>query len=205
MQKIVYDHFKELFGQMPPPGDRVLEVGAISADQALLPAMELGDYSRAVGIDLDPVPDDTLPFELRTMNANDLQFDDASFDAVICVGVFNNDRYFWRSVGEIHRVLRPGGVFYCHVPAFPEGRRKLTAKRHLYRLAGRLGRNWPIALAENTWLSSVPTYHSSPTPADYWRFSRHAMEEVIMDGLELLHIEEMLYPPRLIAVGRKPA
>ena len=202
---------ERLFPLVPPQGPRVLEIGVVDPSEALLSivADRPGEWD-LVGIDLtipDPLPAG-LRYRWLAMNANDLSaFADASFDTVLCHGVFGNDRYFWRSVAEIRRVLRPGGLLYTSVTTFPRGANKLRMKRLLYKLGDRLHpyglRDTLVHIAENTWFSSVPTYHFSPTPADYYRFSDVAVREVIFDGYEVLHLEEVLHPPRAIAAGRK--
>jgi SAM-dependent methyltransferase len=211
MQPAVFDYYRDLiFPRFPPPGKRILEIGALgSRSQDLLGifASQQADYEM-IGINLS-IPanlPDGLGYKLLRCSSNNMDiFPDNSFDAVICHGVFNNDMYFWRSISEIRRVLRPEGLFYTGVPGFEGGERKLKIKRELYRFGEKykpLERLF-ISLAENTWLSVVPTYHYSPTPKDYYRFSESTVKEVIMEGFDILHHESLLYPPRLIAVGRK--
>jgi len=212
MQPILFRHYREiLFQKFPPPGKRVLEIGASSDPTHTLLSIfaESGGYE-LTGIDLGApeTPPAGLPYRLVRMNANDMRaFADESFDAVICHGVLNNDQFFWRSLGEIRRVLRPDGLLYTMVPGFEKGEWKLRVKRLLYRIARKtrgLGLYNPlIFLAEDTWLSAVATYHYSPTPKDYYRFSESAVRDVVMEGFELLHYEELLHPPRILAVGRK--
>ncbi|MDW8227846.1 MAG: class I SAM-dependent methyltransferase [Anaerolineales bacterium] len=213
MQPIVFEHYRDyIFKKFPPPGKRILEIGALpDTSQTLLSIfVSWGNDYELIGIDLcaPENPPERLPFRLLRCNANDMSiFSDSYFDAVIAVGVFNNDRYFWRSLAEIRRVLRSEGLFYVHVPGFERGEYKLKFKKLLYRIGYKFrifGLDRPfIYLAENTWLSAVATYHYSPTPQDYYRFSEVAVKEVVMGGFEIIHYEQLLYPPRIIAVGKK--
>ncbi len=41
---------------------------------------------------------------------------DASFDAVICLAVLEHVPRPWDAIGEMHRVLKPGGTVFCYVP-----------------------------------------------------------------------------------------
>jgi ubiquinone/menaquinone biosynthesis C-methylase UbiE len=49
-------------------------------------------------------------------DAEALPFPDASFDHVVCLGVFEYLSTYDRSLQEIHRVLRPGGVAILSLP-----------------------------------------------------------------------------------------
>jgi ubiquinone/menaquinone biosynthesis C-methylase UbiE len=84
------------------------------------------DHARVTGIDLSPSMLDVArrraserrrPVELRQGDAHSLPFDDASFDTVVCTlslcAIPDDDR----AIGEMHRVLRPGGrlVLVDHV------------------------------------------------------------------------------------------
>jgi ubiquinone/menaquinone biosynthesis C-methylase UbiE len=213
MQPILFKHYRDyIFEKFPPPGKRILEIGALPyPSQTLLSIFaSMGHDYDLIGIDLGAPknPPDGLGYRLLRGNANDMSmFADNYFDAVICHGVFNNDAYFWRSLCEIRRVLCPMGLFYAMVPGFKRHLHKLRVKKVLHKMAPVLRHvglyKWLIYLAENAWPSAVATYNYSTTPKDYYRFSETAMKEVVMEGFELLHYEEMLYPPRFIAVGKK--
>jgi hypothetical protein len=43
-----------------------------------------------------------------------------------------------------------------------------------------------------------------PDPNDFYRFSQEAVTEVFIEGFVILHLECMLEPVRIIAVGKKP-
>jgi ubiquinone/menaquinone biosynthesis C-methylase UbiE len=85
----------------------------------------LGNPEKNVGIDLAP---EAISFcrqrgldNVQQGDIHTLPFPDASFDAVICSSVLYHQ---WVSdvegaIGEMHRVLRPGGTLLINVPAFP--------------------------------------------------------------------------------------
>lgn len=97
-------------------GARVLDVATGTGKVALAAARAVGSTGQVIGIDLSEgmlaqarSKASGLPVEFRTMDAEHLEFEDATFDAALCgFGVF----FFPNIVGavrEIHRVLRPGG------------------------------------------------------------------------------------------------
>jgi len=85
----------------------------------------LGNPEKNVGIDLAP---EAISFcrqrgldNVQQGDIHALPFPDASFDAVVCSSVLYHQ---WVSdvegaIGEMHRVLRPGGTLLINVPAFP--------------------------------------------------------------------------------------
>jgi ubiquinone/menaquinone biosynthesis C-methylase UbiE len=105
---------------------RVLDIGC-GAGQEMLPFVERGAYG--VGMDITPEVGrvarrmyreagfaDRVSF-LRT-SGNDLPFADDAFDVLICRGalMFMENR---RALGEMSRVLKPGGVFLLKVQDAP--------------------------------------------------------------------------------------
>lgn len=67
-----------------------------------------------------------------------LRFADESFDAVLCMGVLEYLPAYGRAIGEIHRVLRPGGVAVISVPnRVSPSHLGLALLRTAKRLAGR--------------------------------------------------------------------
>ncbi len=115
-------------------------------------------------------------------NSNALAFRDESFELVMSCSVLEHDARFWRSLGEIKRVLKPGGFFIVGVPIFmtlPTDCRRttLTYARH--------------GLAYN---------------ADFYRFSEQTVRDVFFD--EYASITDLVlvrrYPnPYLVAMAKK--
>jgi SAM-dependent methyltransferase len=106
-------------------GKRVLDLGCRSG--AL--TSHFVDGNEVVGLDVDAVAlakAAELGIEGVQGNVEEpLPFDDASFDAVIAGELFEHLQFPDTLVGEIRRVLRPGGVIVGSVP-------------NAYRLQGRL-------------------------------------------------------------------
>jgi ubiquinone/menaquinone biosynthesis C-methylase UbiE len=98
-------------------GQRVLEIGVgLGTDH--LQFARAG--ARMTGIDLTPrcidltrrrFEHEGLESDLRIMDAERLEFDDDSFDAVYSFGVLHHIPSTERAFAEVRRVLRPGGVF----------------------------------------------------------------------------------------------
>jgi ubiquinone/menaquinone biosynthesis C-methylase UbiE len=102
-------------------GQRVLEIGVGCGIHAELLARHAADY---VGIDLTDYAARTTTRRLELfgvkgrilkMDAEALQFDNASFDFVWSWGVIHHSSNTRRILEEVHRVLRPGGTFVAMV------------------------------------------------------------------------------------------
>lgn len=114
------------------PGERVLDV-ASGRGAVLFPAAErTGAAGHVVGIDLTPQMVERtaaeieerglLKTEIRPMDAEDLDFPDASFDCVLCgFGLFFLP-HLRHALAEFHRVLRPGGRFGATTDGSPDER-----------------------------------------------------------------------------------
>lgn len=74
-----------------------------------------------------------LPHDLRVMDAEALDFADATFDAAYSFGVLHHVPHPERAFEEIHRVLRPGGTF---LGAVYNRRSFFVARMRLQRLVG---------------------------------------------------------------------
>lgn len=120
-------------------------------------------------------------------NANNMKevFADGQFGTVLSNAVIEHDKYFWRSLEEMKRVLAPGGLLAIGAPGYiPRKRLKGDV------LDDRFSRATVTA-----------DVHSRP---DYWRFSDMAFEEVLCEGLEVLEMCVVGRIPVLMAVARKP-
>ena len=97
-------------------GKRVLDLGCRSG--AL--TRHFLDGNSVVGLDVDPVAlDKAAALGIEPVQANvdePLPFDDSSFDAVVAGELFEHLQFPGALVGEIRRVLRPGGVLAGSVP-----------------------------------------------------------------------------------------
>lgn len=103
-------------------GERVLDVGSGTGMATVLAAEFIAPSGKAVGIDHSPglvemarqmpargLPVESLPLEYLVMDAEKLEFPDASFDAVISFSAIFHFPNPDRALAEMFRVLRPGG------------------------------------------------------------------------------------------------
>lgn len=103
-------------------GGRVLDVGCGNGGLSLL-LTDLRPDLVITGIDFEPKPiEDAAAFAkkngLKNLHfeqgdAHRLQFDDATFDGVVCQTVLTHVRDAQTVIGEMARVLKPGGIFFA--------------------------------------------------------------------------------------------
>lgn len=187
MHPKVYAHYQAIAAKYQMQGP-FLEIGTSSGPKSIL----AGEYFRGkpnrVGTNLGnrQMLDEADPVRYVRCNSNDMRahFADGAFATVLSNAVIEHDRYFWRSIDEMKRVLAPGGLMAVGAPGYVprEG----------------LKTELPAEIKNAT---AVLDVHMPP---DYWRFSRQAFKEVICEGMEVLEIVAKLRVPVLIAVARKP-
>ncbi len=199
MHCTVFTHFDGLCRRLGA-GGTVLELGAMAGPHTLLALPSLKSATRRIGINMDPQA--AQPgIEMLVGNCNHMpMIESCSIDLVLCNSMLEHDRAFWLTLAEMRRVLKPGGLFMVGVPGFAERR-----PRPLLRALGLLWkRPLPGAAALESSLASTPSLVVHRYPADYFRFGRDAMREVLLDGLDMVSVEAIMQPPRFIGVGRKP-
>lgn len=101
------------------PGEAVLDLGCGAGFDALVAAQLVGPAGRVVGIDLSRemlwlaeagrIEAGMAQVEFRVGTIEALPFPDASFDVALSNGVLNLVPDKPAALGEIYRVLRPGG------------------------------------------------------------------------------------------------
>jgi len=180
-------------------GGHVLEVGAVPSDCTLLCIPALAGAKSKLGINLEG-PWRHRDFEILRADANTLCFTDESFDTVLCNSVLEHDKFFWKSVKEMIRVTRPGGLIAIGVPGFSSLPAERTASR-LARMLGRLGISQAVLDAMDASTLTLRTHHF---PGDFYRFSPQAVTEIFLDGLLDKELHTLMLPPRIIGVGIKP-
>lgn len=95
-----------------------------------LEAAGIADRFELMGIDIDPARHDDVyaknPWDIRQGDAQQpLDLPDNSLDVVVCEQLLEHLERPDDTIAEIRRVLRPGGLFICGVPIFPEPVAKL--------------------------------------------------------------------------------
>jgi SAM-dependent methyltransferase len=168
------------------PGRRVLDLGC--RDGSLTKAY--ADGNEIVGVDADRealAAATTLGIETRWADLDEpLGFDDASFDVVVAGELLEHLRDPHRVVGDVHRVLRPGGKFVASVP-------------NAYRLKNRvrflLGRD----------PEDDPTHLQMFSPDDV-RKLLSAFEEPRLHFIagRLVRVQPRLFANDIVFSGRKP-
>jgi SAM-dependent methyltransferase len=156
---------------------RALEVGGVMGPDSLLGSPQLAGADRYCLNLVEMASSDGITAVQG--NANDMSaFDDEAFDLVVSNATLEHDRRFWLSLGEMRRVLAPGGMLIIGAPGYrknPERDHGLST--HTYRV------------------------HYSH---DYYRFSEQAFRDVFFEGMEDVAVQAILAPPRIIGIGFKP-
>jgi len=103
------------------PGEHVVDVGSGAGFDSFIAATQIGSSGRVIGIDMTPemlAKSQSIAEELqfghvhfREGLAETMPVDDRWADVVISNGVINLCADKQAVFAEIHRVLRPGGVF----------------------------------------------------------------------------------------------
>jgi SAM-dependent methyltransferase len=114
--------FRELVGG---PGRRVLDLGCRFG--ALTRAYADGNHVVGVDVDREALAEaERLGIETRWADVEEpLPFEDESFDVVVAGELLEHLRDPRRVVGDVRRVLRPGGRFVGSVPNFFRMRNRL--------------------------------------------------------------------------------
>jgi SAM-dependent methyltransferase len=141
--------FRDLY---VPEGSSVLDVGSWSPGVLSARYIFPNDTFDYLGLDIidgnnvdlvvaDPYKWDELP--------------DESFDAVVCISVYEHNPYFWLTTAEIARVLKVGGYVCIIAPS--------SGGVHRYPLdCWRLYPDATAALASYTGLEPVESYNERP-------------------------------------------
>jgi len=178
----------------------ILEVGAVPSKKSLLSASVFKNVDEKVGLNLDG-PYEFEDFKIIKGNSNSMKFfDDEKFDLVLCNAVSEHDKYFWKSISEIKRVLKVGGIVVYGAPGFKRYKfEKLKSALKLIPYMSKLGRTKYF----NFLFASTITHQIHDAPGDYYRFSPQCFKEVFLEGFCNTEVWEIMLPPRIIGIGTK--
>ena len=105
-----------------PSNGRILELGCGDAnlwkkniDRIPMGAdITLSDFSKGMLNDAKiTLGEKAKDFKFQIMDAEDIPYDDCSFDIVIANHMLYHVEDIWKALSEIYRVLKSGGSFYC--------------------------------------------------------------------------------------------
>jgi ubiquinone/menaquinone biosynthesis C-methylase UbiE len=195
MHPAVFNVFEEICRARAIRG-AVLEIGATLDESTLLNLPSLAGAGEKIGINKTG-GSRFKDFAILEADANDMTcFPDRRFDVVLCNAVLEHDPFFWKTLAEIRRVVRVGGLVAIGTPGY----RQLPFETKLRRWLARLSRfsrhpdGWP--LQHSTLTLGVHNF-----PSDYYRFSEQTFREVFFEGMTEVVIRTVLVPPRIIGAG----
>ncbi|MFL6031017.1 MAG: methyltransferase domain-containing protein [Gaiellaceae bacterium] len=168
------------------PGKRVLDLGC--RDGALTEAYASGNDIVGVDADKEALAEAARRgIETRWADLDQpLGLDDESFDVAVAGELLEHLRDPHRLVGEIRRVLRPGGTFVASVP-------------NAYRLKGRL------RFLAGRAPESDPTHLQMFSPSDVQRLlDRFDDRRVHFIAGRLVPLHARLFANDIVFAGRKP-
>jgi len=177
MDPRIHAKFQDIIKTHAPRTGSILEIGGLLGKKSLLLFPELKKTERFLINLARKEPSDGV--QTVQGNSNEMtMFATGSFDLVMSNAVLEYDKYFWKSIAEMKRILKPGGLMVIGVPGYAA-------------LPGDKG-------------AATPTFkiHFS---VDYYQFSPQAVTDVFFEDMSGVEHEVMLIPPRIVAWGRKPA
>ena len=173
--------------------NRFEEIGAMPNTGSLLNMDALRGATDKIGINLAP-ESEYRDYKILHGNANHMDFPDAHFDVVLCNSVLEHDKYFWKSISEMRRVLKAGGLLVIGTPGYTVLRRENRIHNWFKRLGAKTG---------NFLINSTLTFQIHNHPGDYYRFSPQTYKDVFFEGMENVSVESLMIPPRIIGFGHK--
>lgn len=180
----------------------VLEIGATPNENTLLNLPALKNLRDKIGINMEG-PYKFKDFTYHQGNANQMDiFSDNYFGIVLCNAMLEHDRFFWKTLTEIKRVTRPGGIVVIGTPGF--------SASQFHQAINRFDRFlWYRRLKSSKTLgfifSSTRTLEvHGEAYGDFYRFSAASFRDVFFPGFEKVEIIEVMKPPRIIGLGYKP-
>lgn len=200
MHPEIYKAFDKILSGKEISGP-VLEVGAIPDEQTLLNLPILQNFIEKIGINLEG-PFSYKDFIFHQINANKMDiFSDNYFGVVLCNAMLEHDKYFWKTIAEIRRVTKPGGLVVIGTPGYTiNSFQKFRARFSKYSWY----RKMKLTKTFNFLLSSTLTLEvHGDAYGDYYRFSQAAYRQVFFIDYKDVEIIQVLQPPRIIGLGIK--
>jgi ubiquinone/menaquinone biosynthesis C-methylase UbiE len=134
-------------------------------------------------------------------NANRMDcFPDRSFDVVLSNATVEHDKYFWKTIAEIHRVVKKDGLIVIGAPGYTDSKFEQSVHK-ISRLP--LLRRLQNHRLYDAMFSTTITYRVHKSPGDFYRFSLQAFKEVFFENCHDIKLETAMWPPRIIGSGRK--
>ena len=199
MHRSVYQAFEKICSKKNVTGS-VLEIGAVPSINSLLCMKSLEGATEKVGINLSG-PYEFEDFKVLKGNANDMDcFEDERFHAVLCNAVLEHDRYFWKTIGEMKRVTKRGGLVVIGTPGYTC--LKAEKLKSLLRKIPYV-RNLRSNPYFNLFFAATITYQVHDAPGDYYRFSPQAFKDVFFKDMKDVEVISVMLPPRIIGAGIK--
>ncbi len=160
----------------------------------------LESATEKVGINLDG-PYDFKDIRIHKGNSNSMGcFEDNRFDVVLCNAMLEHDKHFWKTIAEIKRVTKPGGLIVIGAPGYKYFKiEKVKSILRRIPLIRRLRSNQYLDL----FFSATITFQIHAAPGDYYRFSAQTFEEVFFEDIDDVEVRSVMLPPRIIGVGTK--
>jgi len=196
----VYQEFERICSKRGIHGS-VLEVGAVPSNTSLLCMKSLDNVREKVGINLDG-PHEFRDFKILKGNAISMNcFEDNRFDVVLCNAMLEHEKFFWKVIQEIKRVVKPGGLVVIGAPGYIYLKvEKIKSLLRRIPIIRGLSKNENL----NLFFTATITFELHNAPGDYYRFSQQTFEEVFFDSMSDVEIRSIMLPPRIIGAGIKP-
>lgn len=200
MHPIIFDAFEKIVRKRNKTGT-VLEIGAIPSPHSLLNLKALEGATEKIGVNLDG-PYDCTDYKIVAGNGNAMDyFEDNRFDVVLSNATIEHDKFFWKTLSEIRRVAKPGGLIIIGGPGFT--RLEIENLKPFLKTQPEI-RSLVNPQYLNALLTGTITHQIHGHPGDYYRFSPQAFQDVIFEGLQSIELETIMLPPRIIGSGIMP-
>lgn len=171
-----------------------MEVGAVPDETSLLNMKSLEGVTEKIGINLEG-PFHYRDFSILQGNSNNMAcFENDRFDVVLCNAVLEHDKFFWKTVAEMKRVTKPGGLLVIGAPGYNE----FVGERLINGFFSK------VPLLSQVFGSLTIVLHVHNFPGDYYRFGLQTFREVLFEGMNEVEVRTVLMPPRIIGSGIKP-